>query len=102
MKLARAAGVKLTMRSLRRGFGCKYAGKGSAHFLQKLMRHANIPVTLDYYFSFGRAVEEAVLGKKDVGTSTRGTTGSSNLAVRTDSGNPTNERMAVSREDYQG
>ena len=31
--LAKKAGVKLTMKSLRRGFGCRYAGKVSAHIL---------------------------------------------------------------------
>lgn len=62
--LAAKAGVKLTMKSLRRGFGCRYAGKVSAHVLQKLMRHANIKTTLDYYANLDDAVEEAVLGSK--------------------------------------
>jgi integrase len=61
-KLAREAGVKLSMKSLRRGFGCKYAGKVSAQVLQKLMRHANIKTTLDYYANVDDAVEVAVLG----------------------------------------
>lgn len=39
--LAKQAGVRLTMKSLRKGFGCRYAAKVSAHVLQKLMRHAN-------------------------------------------------------------
>jgi integrase len=60
--LARLAGVRLTMKSLRRGFGCRYAGKVSAQVLQKLMRHANITVTMDYYANVDQAVEEAVLG----------------------------------------
>jgi integrase len=60
--LAKKAGVRLTMKTLRRGFGCRYAGKVSAHVLQKLMRHANIKTTLDYYANFDDAVEEAVLG----------------------------------------
>lgn len=63
-ELAREAGVKLTMKSLRRGFGCRYAGKVSAQVLQKLMRHANIKTTLDYYANVDDAVEEAVLGKQ--------------------------------------
>jgi integrase len=62
VKLARKAGVKLTMRSLRRGFGCRYAGKVSAHVLQRLMRHSDIKTTLAYYANFDAAVEEAVLG----------------------------------------
>jgi integrase len=60
--LAVRAGVKLTMKSLRRGFGRRYAGKVSAHVLQRLMRHANIKTTLDYYVSIDDAVEQAVLG----------------------------------------
>jgi integrase len=60
--LARAAGVKLTMKTLRRGFGCRYAGKVPAQVLQKLMRHSNIAITMDYYANVDAAVEEAVLG----------------------------------------
>jgi integrase len=60
--VARRAGVKLTMRSLRRGFGCRYAGKVSAHVLQRLMRHSDIRITMDCYAIIDEAVEEAVLG----------------------------------------
>jgi integrase len=63
--LARKAGVRLTMKSLRRGFGCRYAATVSAHVLQRLMRHADIKVTLDYYANVDDAVMQAVLGKKD-------------------------------------
>jgi integrase len=62
--LARKAGVKLTMKSLRRGFGCRYAGKVPAQVLQKLMRHSNIAITMDYYANVDAAVEEAVLGSQ--------------------------------------
>src|SRR5262249_49859666 len=62
--LALAAGVKLTMKSLRRGFGCRYAGKVSAQVLQKLMRHASIKTTMDYYANVDDAAMEAVLGSK--------------------------------------
>ncbi len=62
--LAKAAGVRLTMRALRRGFGCRYAGKVSAHVLQRLMRHADIKTTLDYYVNIDAAVDEAVLGPR--------------------------------------
>jgi integrase len=62
--LARAAGVKLTMKSLRRGFGCRYAGKVPAQVLQKLMRHANIKTTMDYYANVDEAAMEAVLGRQ--------------------------------------
>ena len=61
-RLAKKAAVKLTMKALRRGFSCRYAGKVSAHVLRKLMRHANIKTTLDYYANVDEAVEEAVLG----------------------------------------
>jgi integrase len=60
--LADEAGVRLTMKGLRRGFGCRYAGKVSAQVLQKLMRHSNIAVTMDYYVNVDDAVEAAVLG----------------------------------------
>jgi integrase len=62
--LAKKAGVRLTMHSLRKGFGCRYAGKVSAHVLQRLMRHANIATTMAYYANIDAAVEEAVLGQK--------------------------------------
>jgi integrase len=62
IRLARRAGVKLTMRTLRRGFGCRYAGHVPAQVLQRLMRHSNIAITMDYYANVDAAVEEAVLG----------------------------------------
>ncbi len=61
-EVARLAGVKMTMKTLRRGFGCRYAGKVPAQVLQKLMRHSNITITMDYYANVDQAVEEAVLG----------------------------------------
>jgi integrase len=61
-RLSRRAGVRLTMKSLRRGFGCRYAAKVSAHVLQRLMRHSNIRITMDYYANIDEAVERAVLG----------------------------------------
>ncbi len=60
--LARRAGVKLSMHTLRKGFGCRHAGRVSAHVLQRLMRHANIKTTMDYYANIDQAVEEAILG----------------------------------------
>jgi integrase len=86
--LARRAGVKLTMKSLRKGFGCRYAGKVSAHVLQKLMRHSNIRTTLDYYVNIDTAVEEAVLGQSR--SSSRSTTG----VVCTDSAKESNVTLA--------
>jgi integrase len=67
-KLAKAAGVKLSMKTLRKGFGCRYAGKVSAQVLQKLMRHANISTTMAYYANVDEAVMEAVLGTRPNGS----------------------------------
>jgi integrase len=64
-ELARQAGVRLTMKSLRAGFGCRYAGKVPAQVLQRLMRHSNIRVTMDYYANVDDAAMEAVLGKRN-------------------------------------
>jgi integrase len=64
IKLAKQAGVKLTMHTLRKGFGCRYAGKVPAQVLQRLMRHANIGTTMAFYANIDDAVEEAVLGSK--------------------------------------
>jgi integrase len=61
-RLAACAGVPLTYHKLRKGFGCRYAGKVAAHVLQRLMRHASIKTTMDYYVNIDAAVEEAVLG----------------------------------------
>jgi integrase len=63
-ELARDAGVKLSYKSLRRGFGCRYAGRVPAQVLQRLMRHASIRVTMDYYANVDDAAMEAVLGSK--------------------------------------
>jgi integrase len=71
--LAKLAGVKLTMKALRRGFGCRHAARVSAHVLQRLMRHSSIKTTLDYYANIDAAVEEAILGPQR--NSSRNTTG---------------------------
>jgi len=63
-EVARAAGVKLTMKSLRRGFGCFWAARVPAQVLQKLMRHSNIRITMDYYANVDEAATAAVLGRK--------------------------------------
>jgi integrase len=60
--MGRKAGVKLSLHPLRRGFGCRYAARVPAQVLQKLMRHSNIAVTMNYYANVDQAVEEAVLG----------------------------------------
>ncbi len=63
-RLARQAGVRLTMHSLRKGFGCRYAGKVPAQVLQKLMRHHNISLTMAFYANVDDAAMNAVLGDK--------------------------------------
>jgi integrase len=62
--LARAAGVKLTMHTLRKGFGCRYAGKVPAQVLQKLMRHQSPITTMAYYANVDAAAEAAVLSDR--------------------------------------
>jgi integrase len=61
-RLAKIAGVKLTYHTLRKGFGCRYAGKVPAQVLQRLMRHRNIRTTMTYYANVDDAVMDAVLG----------------------------------------
>lgn len=63
--LAGAAGLKLTYRSLRRGFGCRYASRVPAQVLQKLMRHSDINTTLLYYANVDQAVEDAVFSNSE-------------------------------------
>jgi integrase len=63
--LAKKAGVRLTMKSLRKGFGSYYAHRVSAHVLQKLMRHADIKTTMRYYVNIDTAVEQAVQDRND-------------------------------------
>lgn len=75
-KLARAAGVRLSMKVLRKGFGSRYAGKVPAQVLQKLMRHASITTTMDYYANVDDAAVSAVLGdKRNSSRNTQGGTG---------------------------
>jgi integrase len=64
IRIAKKAGVKLTMKVLRRGFGCYYAGKVPAQVLQKLMRHASITTTMDFYANVDQAAEEAVFNRQ--------------------------------------
>jgi integrase len=66
--LAKRAGVKLTMHTLRKGFGCRYAGKVPAQVLQKLMRHSSIKTTMDFYANVDDAVMEAVIGTRRNGS----------------------------------
>jgi integrase len=63
-KMARQAGVRLTMKSLRRGFGCYWAARVPAQVLQKLMRHSDIKITMDYYANVDDAVMQAIRGRE--------------------------------------
>jgi integrase len=70
-RLARLAGVRLTYHTLRKGFGCRYAGKVPAQVLQKLMRHRNIRTTMAYYVNVDDAAMEAVLGPRNSSRNTQ-------------------------------
>jgi integrase len=64
-EVAGRAGVRLTYKSLRRGFGCYWAARVPAQILQKLMRHAHISLTMTYYANVDDAVMNAVLGGRN-------------------------------------
>lgn len=62
-RLAKKAGVPLCMHKLRKGFGCAAAqmlGKGAAPVLHRLMRHANMTVTMSYYANVDPVLHEAM------------------------------------------
>ncbi len=59
-RVARRAGVSITMRTLRRGFACEHAPHAPASVLQKLMRHASIQTTAAYYVNADEAAVRAV------------------------------------------
>jgi integrase len=60
-KIAKAAGVRLSMHKLRKGFGCRIAkqlGRGDAPVLHRLMRHSSMQLTMDFYASTDDALED--------------------------------------------
>lgn len=62
-RMAKAAGGKLSMHSLRKGFGCRLAkqpGEGGAAMLHELMRHSSMQVTMDYYANVDDALQDAI------------------------------------------
>jgi integrase len=69
IKLAQLAGVRITMKTLRRGFACYHAARQPAQVLQKLMRHSNISITMAYYSNVDSAVEAAVRQGRSVAPS---------------------------------
>jgi integrase len=64
VEIAHAAGVRLTFKSLRRGFGCYWASRVPAQVLQKLMRHANIRITMEYYANVDDAAVQAIQSRQ--------------------------------------
>ena len=68
------------MHSLRKGFGCRYAGRVPAQVLQKPMRHASLKTTMDYYANVDDAVVAAVKGpQRNASRNTDGRTGADAL-----------------------
>ena len=60
-KLARKAGLKISLHDMRRSFGSRYAAVVPAPVLQRLMRHADIKTTLTYYTDVDDVLDEAIL-----------------------------------------
>jgi integrase len=63
IRMARRAGINLSMHRLRKGFGCRAAkklGKGNAPILHRLMRHSSMQVTMDYYASVDDALQDVI------------------------------------------
>jgi integrase len=60
-RVAKAAGLKITLHDLRRSFGSRYAPHVQAPVLQRLMRHADIKTTLAYYTNVDDVLDEAIL-----------------------------------------
>jgi integrase len=60
-RLAKKAGLKISLHDLRRSFGSRYAAVVPAPVLQRLMRHADIKTTLAYYTNVDDVLEEAIL-----------------------------------------
>jgi integrase len=60
-KIAKRAGVRVTLHDLRRTFGSRYAPHVSAPVLQRLMRHADIKTTLTFYTNVDAVLDESIL-----------------------------------------
>ncbi len=60
-KIAKRAGVRVTLHDLRRTFGSRYAPHVSAPVLQRLMRHADIKTTLAFYTNVDGVLDDAIL-----------------------------------------
>ncbi len=57
----RKAGLDFTLHDIRRSFGTRYAAKVPAQVLQRLMRHAHISTTLEYYVDQDVGLEASLL-----------------------------------------
>jgi integrase len=60
-KLAKSLGLKITLHDLRRSFGSRYASVVPAPVLQRLMRHASITTTLNFYTNVDDGLADAIL-----------------------------------------
>lgn len=60
-RLARKAGLKISLHDVRRSFGSRYASVVPAPVLQRLMRHADIKTTLNFYTNVDDVLDEAIL-----------------------------------------
>lgn len=60
-RMAKKAGLSATLHDLRRSFGTRYASVVPAQVLQKLMRHADIKTTLEYYVNLDDGLDAAIL-----------------------------------------
>src|SRR5262249_13118420 len=100
--LAKRAGGRLPVKTLRAECGCRYAGKVPAQVLQKLMRHSNLSITMTYYANVDAAVMEAVLGDRRTTSRTTGDFGStaaeaSNAASHDTNGSSDSEGLSRPR-----
>jgi integrase len=60
-RLAKRAGLNITLHDLRRSFGSRYAPHVPAPVLKRLMRHADIKTTLEFYADVDDALDAAIL-----------------------------------------
>lgn len=59
-RVAKAAGLRITLHDLRRSFGSRYASAVPAPVLKRLMRHADIKTTLTFYTDVDDVLDEAI------------------------------------------
>ncbi len=54
------AGLAIKLHDIRRSFGTRYAPLVPAHILQRLMRHADIKTTMEFYADVDQALDDAI------------------------------------------